>query len=216
MNWLADQRRLVSILMLLAGACFIDAGWIYLKAGLAQYLIKDAWQQTLQDGRLQKPWGWADTWPVARLQQRQRGVDLYVLQGSHGSSLAFGPGHVNGSAQIGDSGVVVLAGHRDTHFSFMQHLAKDDELQLTNTGGSTFHYRVVDLQVVDSSTEQLLLDPTPSLNRSELVLVTCYPFDGIATGGNLRFVVTAVFSPLSGSIAAESNRKSNEHTDIVI
>jgi hypothetical protein len=67
-----------------------------------------------------KPWPWADTWPVARLRMQHPSVDLIVLAGAYGRTLAFGPGHVTSSALPGQEGTVMLTGHRDTHFRFLK------------------------------------------------------------------------------------------------
>ena len=82
---------------------------IYLKAELAQYLLLEkAWTRTLQGENQVKPWPWADTWPVARLQLPKYGIDLIVLSGASGRTLAFGPGHVSTSAQPGTKGDIHL------------------------------------------------------------------------------------------------------------
>jgi len=41
-----------------------------------------------------KPWSWADTWPVARIEVKRLHASAIVLAGSSGQALAFGPGHV--------------------------------------------------------------------------------------------------------------------------
>ena len=117
---------LVVLSVLLLG----DGLWIHAKARLAQYLIADAWQETLAMGKNIKPWPWADTWPVARLQMNDA-VDLYILEGANGSALAFGPGHMRSSAYPGTAGVSIVAGHRDTHFRFLQQLVTGDLLNIT-------------------------------------------------------------------------------------
>jgi sortase A len=80
----------------------------------------------------------------------------------------------------------VISGHRDTHFRFLRELRPGDRLQLSGRGGSRW-YAVGDLEVVDSSRLELVIDP--GLER--LSLVTCYPFDAPLAGGPLRYVVTA-------------------------
>ena len=108
---------------LLASIGFWELGhgaWIHAKAWLAQLLLQRAWERTLRGEAAAKPWPWADTWPVARLRVPAHGVDLIVLSGVSGRTLAFGPGHA-----------------------------------------------------------------------PALVLMTCYPFDALAPGGPLRYVVTA-------------------------
>ncbi len=160
---------------------------IYLKAQLAQVLIESAWQKTLDGGRPSKPWSWADTWPVARIRSQKPGSDLFVLAGANGGSLAFGPGHVQGTALPGAKGTSVIAGHRDTHYKFLQHLRLHDHLQLQDTSGVWHHYAVTAIQIVDTDqSESWQLD----LARDELHLITCYPFDAITPNGPLRYIVT--------------------------
>ena len=53
----------------LAGLVLVGQGlWIHAKALLAQVLLERAFAQTLQTGHDVKPWSWADTWPVARVE----------------------------------------------------------------------------------------------------------------------------------------------------
>ena len=47
-------------------------------------------------------------------------ADLIVLAGGSGRTLAFGPGHLSASAMPGQVGNMIIAGHRDTHFQFLQ------------------------------------------------------------------------------------------------
>jgi hypothetical protein len=37
------------------------------------------------------PWPWAYTWPIARLMLPFKEIELIVLNGAYGRSLAFGP-----------------------------------------------------------------------------------------------------------------------------
>src|SRR6185295_2381085 len=117
-------RRLIVLALLLLGlGALVQGSWIFCKAAFAQVLLRRAWAEARAGAPQARPWPWADTWPVARLMSPVRGVDLIVLEGATGSSMAFGPGHVQGSAAPGSLGNVALAGHRDTHFRFLQQLA---------------------------------------------------------------------------------------------
>ena len=165
------------------------AGLIAAKAKFAQLLIDGAWQRSLSSGgTAEKPWPWADTWPVARLEVPRLSVDLFVLWGAKGNSLAFGPGYDSASAIPGRGGVTVIGGHRDTHFEFLRDIEVNTLLSMQMPDGKTVSYRVSDMRVVD-------VDHDPFLSmRSEgsaLMLVTCYPFDALLPGGPLRYVVTA-------------------------
>lgn len=164
-----------------------DGSWIFLKAQLAQQLIARAWQQSLQSAEPVKPWPWADTWPVAKMELPAHDISLYVLYGVQGNALAFGPGHLSASSAAGAGGSVVIAGHRDTHFKFMQQLQTGDRVVLTNSVGIATSYRINHLQVVNSDEHQLVM----TADQESLILVTCYPFDGINPGGPLRYVASA-------------------------
>lgn len=164
-----------------------EGSWIYIKAELAQYLLKQAWFRTVAEGHSTKPWPWADTWPVARLMLPSRHIDLIVLQGAYGRTLAFGPGFVESSTAPGLPGTTILTGHRDTHFAFLKHVQPGEHLSLQASNGSRQSYRVRTRHIIDSRTGIIRLDR----EHRALVLVTCYPFDSPISGGPLRYVVTA-------------------------
>ena len=164
-----------------------DACWIVAKARLAQHLLQRAWTRALAGEPTPKPWPWADTWPVARLQMPRLSVDLIVLAGAYGRTLAFGPGHVGSSALPGQQGTMVLVGHRDTHFQFLKEVRMEDRLELIGADGTIRRYRVTGQRVIDSRRDSI----ATSYEGTELVLVTCFPFDAIMSGGPLRYVVRA-------------------------
>ena len=176
---------LLPLALLVAFAYFFGSAlYIYAKAQLAQWLIADAWQQTLAGEREVTPWSWADTWPVAKL--RIKDEELYVLQGASGRVLAFGPGHVNHSAKPGERGNTVIGGHRDTHFAVLQDISEHDLIELQSIHGSR-RYRVVKIRVVPADDTRWLAPST----SDQLTLITCYPFDGMAGQAKLRYVVVA-------------------------
>jgi len=181
--------RLGALLALLIGLQQLGgAALIKLKAALAPVLIDDAWERVLvAGGGIQRPWPWADTWPVARLRFPAEGVELPVLNGDGGNSLAFAPGRALASAPFGTEGVTVIGGHRDTHFALLEHIAQGDSVDLQLVSGEWRRYQVSRIRVADASKELM----TPAEGREELVLVTCYPFDALHAGGPLRYVVSA-------------------------
>ena len=92
--------------------------------------MQRAWLRAGRDVERPAPWPWADTWPVARLKSASREVDLIVLAGGSGRTLAFGPGHLSASAMPGEIGNTVIAGHRDTHFRFLRGVEKGELLSI--------------------------------------------------------------------------------------
>ena len=164
-----------------------QGAYIPAKAWVAQELMQRAWQRSKDGDERAAPWPWADTFPVAKLSARSGDVDLIVLAGGSGRTLAFGPGHLSASSLPGEAGNSVIAGHRDTHFNFLRHLSLGETLLVETTDGRNHLYRIIGMDVVDSRRGSLLLDTeTPMLS-----LVTCYPFNSDDSGGPLRFVVTA-------------------------
>lgn len=185
---LARARMIAVSCLLCFGFWQLGQGaYIPAKAWMAQELMQRAWRKTSMPHDKQPPWPWADTWPVARLTARGGDVELIVLSGSSGRTLAFGPGHMSASVLPGEVGNSVIAGHRDTHFQFLKHAAIGDALKLETADGRHHYYRVIGLDVVDSRRGSLVLDT----ERAMLSLVTCYPFDAADPGGPMRFVATA-------------------------
>ena len=163
------------------------AGYIHLKAQLAQVLVQDAWAETLEGGTPVRPWPWADTWPVARLQIADLDVDLMVLAGATGRSLAFGPAHLDGTAAPGTAGHSILSGHRDTHFSFLREVENGSEIRVQSPDGTWRSYVVTDKQIIDARYARLASGD----GEAALTLVTCYPFENVVPGGPLRYLVSA-------------------------
>lgn len=184
------RRTRYLIVACLLGLGFWQLGqgaYIPAKAWVAQELMLRAWDRAGRGAARPAPWPWADTWPVARLLAKAGEVDLIVLAGGSGRTLAFGPGHLSASPLPGERGNSVIAGHRDTHFRFLKDLAVGETLWLETTDGGSHSYEIIDLDVVDARRSSVLLDS----DQAMLSLVTCYPFDATEPGGPMRYVVTA-------------------------
>jgi sortase A len=181
------RRGIGYLLLFMAGFSLWQGGWIEAKAWLAQGMIDYAWEHTdsLQD-RV-RPWSWADTWPVARLKLPRLKIERTILAGASGRTLAFGPGWVEQTSPPGDGGRTMIAGHRDTHFRFLQHLVVGDQIILVRSDEREVRYRVRETLVVHESAAGLMGEAS----AQELLLVTCYPFNAIVPGGELRYVVRA-------------------------
>jgi sortase A len=176
-----------SVLVALAAWHGGRAAWIEAKAQLAQALIRRAWRQSSAGAGDARPWPWADTHPVARLIVPGRGVDTFVLSGASGRTLAFGPGHLDGTPRPGARGNAVISGHRDTHFAFLRRLERGDLVVVEGRDGRRHRYVVSSTRVVDRRDLGVVADA----GDTRLTLVTCYPFDAIRPRGPLRYVVVA-------------------------
>ncbi len=165
-----------------------QGSYIHAKAALAQVLLERAWNRS-RDGEFEaRPWAWADTRPVARLKVPALGVDQIVLDGESGNVLAFAPGQLKGSAPAGSRGRIVISGHRDTHFRFLEQIEPGSLLLLQFPDGSERRYRTVGARIADTRVKNgdLLYSPTDGLT-----LITCYPFGAVRPGGALRYLVDA-------------------------
>jgi sortase A len=181
-------KTTIAVTLALAGIAVLGTAlWMPAKAMLAQHLLNRAWERMQAGEARPRPWPWADSWPVARLRLPGRGIRLIVLAGASGSSLAFGPGHVDGTAAPGAAGNSVIGGHRDTSLSFLGKVTPGEYIQIDRPDGRTVTYRVAKAEVADTRHDIALPDPPYPM----LTLVTCYPFDAPTTGGPLRYLVFA-------------------------
>jgi len=191
--------RVFAALILIAGASLTcRALYLHAKAELAGILIRRAWKQSIESGQARAPWPWADTHPIGRLQIPRLGYDEIVLEGATPRTLAFGPARLFSGAQLGESGNLVLAGHRTSWFKSLEGVAQDDSIQLEwFDSHRELHqrtYKVSEIQVVDPK-DVTLLAPT---GEDALTLITCYPF-GRSPRSPQRFVVRA--SPVATNLA---------------
>lgn len=179
---------LLGLALVLIGLWETGSGaWIYVKAQLAQVLLQRAWAGTLSGQRDVKPWPWADTWPIARSVVPSLAIDQIVLEGAYGRTLAFGPGHVESTGPLEGSDSIILTGHRDTHFRFLEKLQAGEIILVQARTGRWHRFAVRGRQVVDSRKATI----SAQEGKSQLILVTCYPFAAIVPGGPLRYMVTA-------------------------
>lgn len=157
------------------------------KAVLAQYLIADAWQQSLQSKQTVKPWFYADTYPVAQLVVPAYAKRQYVLANADLASLAFGPAVFQGGALLAEQGASLIAAHNDSHFSFLADVAVGTVIKLQLRDGQWRDFIVTQVQIVDKYDTSFLQHHTV---RKRLYLATCYPFNSVIAGTEQRFIVT--------------------------
>ena len=182
-----------SLLNLLSALClglsivlFGQSTWIFAKAQLAQVLLERAFSQSIASGDPVKAWGWADTWPVARLEISRIQASAIVLHGGSGEALAFGPALLNETSRIGERGTAVISAHRDTHFAFLRDVRVGDLISITRDDGLVFTYRVTRTSIAVWNKSGI----DRNASGFNLVLSTCYPF-GAITPGPLRYLVHA-------------------------
>ncbi len=183
------RRAWFAVALLLAALAAWQLGgaaWIHARAAVAQRLIAASWREAGPAGP-KRPWPWADTRPIARLTVPARGVELFVLEGTSPRALAYGPGHVDGTAMPGGDGNAVVVAHRDTHFAFLRELRENDEIDVQDARGVRTRYRVREAGVVDKHSTRVL----DAADSPQLTLITCWPFDAVRPGTADRYVVIA-------------------------
>jgi sortase A len=190
-------RPVAALFLALAGLVLFGQGlYIHAKALVAQILLDKAFDEAVTSGRNVKPWSWADTWPIARIEVRRLHASSIVLAGSSGQALAFGPGHVELTPDAGERGVAVYSAHRDTHFRFLKDIVIGDEIDVTRSDGNMFRYRADRTSVVrfDNSGIDALG------GEYELVLSTCWPLEAI-TSGPERYLLHATLIERPGAVS---------------
>jgi sortase A len=206
-RWCSAAGMAAVVALALGGLALIAQGvYIHAKAMLAQILLERAFAQALSTGTLVKPWSWADTWPVARVVVPRLGKSAIVLAGASGQALAFGPGQLERTPEIGEEGTAIYAAHRDTHFAFLADVRVGDHVEVTRRDGKVFRFRVTGASVVRF--DRSGIDPYAPGRR--LVLSTCWPLNA-RTQGPLRYVVNAelIETPSLGVLPAQAGNQNH-------
>ena len=184
------RKLIVSALVIVGGVMSIQASWLPTKAWVSQQLIHNSWQQSITAHErlvVVKPWPWADTYPIAELIFQRLDKSIVVLNGGDPTTLAFSAGAVAPFNQPKATNPFVVAGHRDSHFAFLEDIAMKDVISLVDGQGKTQLYQVKNIDIVDATTGQLPL----IADEQTLVLITCYPFNQLGNDSNERYVITA-------------------------
>jgi sortase A len=135
--------------------------------------------------------------PLGRIEIASIGLTAMIQEGTSNRTLQRGVGHITGTALLGKSGNVGLAGHRDTFFRKLRDIQAGDDIKLTTLTGSVL-YRVDLISIVEPEDSRVLSDS----GKNILTLVTCYPFSYIGPAPK-RFIVRArQISSASNPLAA--------------
>ena len=180
------KGKLRKVFIIIAVLLVANSAFIHFKAYAAQYLLKQAWQQTEVNKNI-KPWPWADTWPVLKLGFPSLNEKQIVLAGDSGNALAFAPGLSYASVSPGEEGTVLISAHRDTHFSVLQQLNPTEEIVLEDTQGNLFTYKITNIEVININEQEIT-----QTDFERLLLVTCYPFEQAQNQTPLRYVIEAL------------------------
>jgi sortase A len=123
--------------------------------------------------------------PLALLRIDKIRLEVPVFEGTDDRILDRGAGRIEGTARIGESGNVGIAGHRDGFFRGLKDISMGDTMVLETATG-TQDYVIDSIQLVTPDDVSVLKsEPTPALT-----LVTCYPFYFIGSAPQ-RYIVHA-------------------------
>jgi sortase A len=108
-----------------------------------------------------------------------------VFEGTDDLTLNRGVGRIAGTARVGESGNVGVAGHRDGFFRPLKDIRVGDSIELL-IENKTIGYVVRSIEIVSPQDTQVL----KASDEPQLTLVTCYPFYFIGNAPQ-RYIVHA-------------------------
>jgi LPXTG-site transpeptidase (sortase) family protein len=180
------QRWLERVVLGAGVVCIAWAGVAWGRGAVyqvyARFTMSDA-AETGAPGRL------AEGSIVGVLEAPRIGLSVVVLEGESDRTLSLGAGHLSDTPPPWRDGNTAVAGHRDTFFRPLRRLREGDALRL-ETGRGTFHYRVRQISIVDSTD----VDVLAPVGGVRLTLITCYPF-GYVGAAPRRLIVHADARP---------------------
>jgi sortase A len=124
-------------------------------------------------------------------------LEVPVLEGTDDLTLDRAVGHIRGTALLGESGNIGIAGHRDGYFRGLKDIHLGDAIDLHSQSG-TSHYLVDEIEIVPPTDVSVL----EARAKPSLTLVTCYPFYFVGSAP-LRYIVHATAAEMNGLKSAE-------------
>lgn len=110
-----------------------------------------------------------------------------IVEGADSKQLAYGIGHISGTAAVGSTGNCVLAGHRGsrygTYFKYLNRLSEGDTVKITDKDGNIHQYEVVSWEVVGPYDNSVKAQGT----ETELTLLTC------ENSGTMRLIYHCIY-----------------------
>jgi len=138
--------------------------------------------------------------PLAVLRIPRIHLEVPVFNGTDDATLNRGVGRIVGTAQVGASGNLGIAGHRDGFFRGLKDVAQGDVIEFARPSQTDFY--VIDRIQIVRPEDVSVLGSTPA--RS-LTLITCFPFYFIGSAPQ-RYIVRASLRSSSQSRAGISKR----------
>lgn len=131
-----------------------------------------------------------------------------IFEGTSDLVLNRGAGWIEGTAGLGSSGNVGVAGHRDGFFRGLKDINEGDAIEIATIDGS-LTYKVSEIMIVEPK-DVYVLEPTPD---PSVTLVTCYPFYFVGNAPQ-RYIVRAVLEDgqplMSGLLTSQNSEPQQE------
>jgi len=163
------------------------ASFMPIKAIIGQHYLEAAWQESLRNNRLSKPWRSADFYMIGELKVPRLKISRVILNSVSGEAMTWGIGRITNLSNATNKQPIILAGHRDSHMQFMSELNIGDIIELRMSDGLLKTYIISGAEVSDKP--KVALSPT-SLGSKSLILTTCWPFDAMKSGDQ-RYLIFA-------------------------
>ncbi len=123
---------------------------------------------------------------VGKLLISEVGIDTIILGDDTSAALEIGPVLVTGSVFPGETGNLILAGHRDTSFRNLAMVETEDTITV-NTRNAITDYIVTDRKIIDPE-DVRMLEPT---DNNCITLITCFPFTYLGEA-HQRYIIRGV------------------------
>lgn len=169
---LVRHRRFFPVLLITLGAALLlYVGTQYGLMLRQQKVLAERWEQEQQHPAAARAELAADDDDgLIRLVIPKIDLTSFVVEGTNHHDLLLGPGHMQNTAEPGESGNAVISAHRDTFFRHIHELEKGDQIYV-DRAGKHFVYEVTGKKIVDPDDVEVA-SPTKD---SRLTLITCYP-----------------------------------------
>lgn len=111
------------------------------------------------------------------------GEEIPLLIGATEENLEDGANIYDNGILPGENGTVIILGHRETTFGFLENIKENDKIEI-ETLGRTYTYKVNKTFITKPDDKKIL----ENKKGKNLTLVTCYPFKYVGPAPE-RFIV---------------------------
>jgi sortase A len=189
----AKTREKVTALIARTASCFFLAVGVFALSYAGYVTADEHTYQAIEQSKFEKATTGAsearhpaiEGGVIGEMEVPRLGLKAIFVQGDSPRILRRAVGHIPETALPGESGNVVLSGHRDTFFRPLRNIQLGDEVEIKTLDGE-FEYRVESTEVVSPGDMQVLR----ASGGNTLTLVTCFPFYYVGAAPR-RFIVRA-------------------------